>query len=597
MKLPFLKPKEDDSPTSVGMDATAPLEDLLAPSGMKIHPNYLELGDKFLRTIFLAVYPRYLSVSWFSPVINLDRTFDISLYIHPAETGRVLKKLQKKVAQVGAQISEREEKSLVRDPVLETAYRDVEQLRDELQQGTEKFFRAGVYITFSAPTAKALDETENEITSILESKLVYAKTAVFEQDRGFRSTLPLNSDHLETHTGFNSGPLSTLFPFVSADLTSNRGILYGINRHNNSLILFDRFTLENANAVIFAKAGAGKSYSVKLEVLRSLMLGTEVMIIDPEDEYKYLVEVAGGSRVAISLASPHHINPFDLPSVPGGDDSAEILRSHIIELAGLLKVMLGKLSPTEESLLDRALNETYAAKDISPGSDWQGKEPPLMSDLAQVLHNLEGAENLAVRLEKYVTGSYSGFLNNPTNVALDNALVAFSIRDLEPELRPVAMYIILNYMWNRIRRELKKRIMVVDEAWWLMQHPEGAKFLFSIAKRGRKYFLGLTTITQDVEDFMKSEYGKPIVTNSSLQLLMRQSPAAIEIVQKTFNLTDEEKFLLLESNVGEGIFFAGLKRAAIKVVASYTEDQVITSDPAQILEIEQAKKELAEEAK
>lgn len=601
IKLPFLKNKkeEKESPTSsVSLPAGkagAPLVELLAPAGMRIHPNYLELGDKFIRTIFVAVYPRYLSVSWFAPVVNLDRTFDVSLYIYPVGTGKVLKKLQKKVVQVGAQISEREEKGLVRDPILETAHQDVEALRDQLQQGTEKFFRAGLYITFSANTLEDLEAAENEITTLLESKLVYAKTAVFQQDQALRSTLPLNWDHLEVHTGFNSGPLSSFFPFVSADLTSNRGVLYGINRHNNSLILFDRFTLENANAVVFAKAGAGKSYTVKLEVLRSMMLGAEVMIVDPESEYLYLAEVVGGSHINISLASPHHINPFDLPPVPEGENPADVLRSHIIELTGLLKVMLGQLSAEEEALVDRALNETYAAKDISTGADWRGKEPPLMGELQQVLKNLAGAESLAVRLEKYVTGSFSGFLNNPTNVALDNQLVVFSIRDLEAELRPVAMYIILHYMWNRIRRQLKKRIMVVDEAWWLMQHPEGAKFLFSIAKRGRKYFLGLTTITQDVEDFMKSEYGKPIVTNSSMQLLMRQSPAAIEIVQKTFNLTEEEKFLLLESNVGDGIFFAGLKRAAIKVVASYTEDQVITSDPAQILEIEEAKKELAEQ--
>ncbi len=590
MDIPFLKDEKDKKKEEKSRESS--LVDLLAPAGMQIEPSQLKVGDKMIRTLFIAVYPRYLSVSWFSPVINLDKKMDISLFIRPVNSGEVLKKLQKKVAQIGAQVSEKEEKGFVRDPVLETAYKDVEKLRDKLQQGVERFFEAGLYITFYGSNKDELNEIENDITTILESKLVYAKKASFQQEQGFRSNLPINWDRLEIYNGFNSGPLSSFFPFVSADLTSNKGVLYGINRHNNSLVLFDRFSLENANAVIFAKSGAGKSYAVKLEVLRSLMLGTEVIIIDPENEYKYLTDVVGGTHVNISLTSSHHINPFDLPEIPDDDNPAEVLRSHIIQLTGLLKVMLGDLTPEEEAIIDKALNETYASKDITTSSDWQGKTPPVIGDLYTVLKNMEGADSLATRLEKFVSGSYSGFLNNPTNVALNNNLVAFSIRDLEPELRPIAMYILLHYVWNRVRRKLKKRIMVVDEAWWMMQHKEAAEFLFSIAKRGRKYFLGLSTITQDVEDFMKSAYGKPIVTNSSIQLLLKQSPAAIDIVQKTFNLTEEEKLLLLESNVGEGIFFAGLKRAAIKVVASYTEDQVITSDPAQILEIEKAKREL-----
>jgi conjugal transfer ATP-binding protein TraC len=591
MKLPLLPGSKNKERAP---ELSSPIQDLLAPPAMKVDPAYLELGDKYVRTLFVAVYPRYLSVSWFSPVINLDRTIDISLYVQPMSTGKILHKFEKKVAQIGAQMSEKQEKGFVRDPLLDTAYQDVEKLRDELQQGVEKFFKVALYITFAATDLKEIAEIENEITTMLESKLVYAKTATFQQEQGFRSTLPLNNDALQVYTGMNTGPLSTLFPFVSADLTSNHGVLYGINRHNNSLILFDRFSLENANAVIFAKSGAGKSYAVKLEVLRSLMLGTEVIIIDPENEYRYLNDVVEGTYINISLTSSEHINPFDLPELGEGESGAEALRSHIIQLTGLIKLMLGALTPEEQSLIDRALIETYAAKDISGGASFEGKAPPLMSDFHAVLKNMEGAHSLAVRLERYVTGTFSGFLNEPTNIALNNLLITFSIRDLEPELRPIAMFILLNFVWNRIRRELKKRLLIVDEAWWMMQHPEAAAFLFSIAKRGRKYFLGLSTITQDVEDFMKSQYGKPIVTNSSMQLLLKQSPAAIDVVVQTFNLTEEEKFLLLESNVGEGIFFAGLKRAAIKVVASYTEDQVITSDPAQILEIEAAKKEFEE---
>ncbi len=569
------------------------LSDLLAPAALQINPSYLQIGEKFARTIFVAIYPRFLSVSWFSPIINMDKIFDIALIIQPTQTGPVLKKLGKKTAQIGAQISEKEEGGFIRDPMLETAYQDLESLRDKLQQGTEKFFRVGLYITFYGQSLQELDEIEKQITTLMESKLVYTKTAVFQQEKGFATTLPINLDKLAVYTSLNTGPISSMFPFVSADLTSNKGVLYGINRHNNSLILFDRFSLENANSVVFAKSGSGKSYTVKLEVLRSLMLGTDVIIIDPESEYKYLNDVVGGTFINISLTSPHHINPFDLTEPTENESPAESLKSNIIQLTGLLKVMLGQLTPEEDSIIDRAITETYASRDITINSDWRGKPAPLMGDLYTVLQNMQGAEKLAVRLEKFVKGSFSGFLNQPTNVALNNNLVVFSIRDLEPELRPIAMFILLHFVWNLIRYQQKKRIMVVDEAWWMMQHPEAAAFLFSIAKRCRKYYLGLTTITQDVEDFMKSQYGKPIVTNSSMQILLKQSPAAIEVVTQTFNLTDEEKFLLLESNVGEGIFIAGLKRAAIKVVASYTEDQVITSDPAQLLEIEAAKKELA----
>jgi type IV secretory pathway VirB4 component len=361
------------------------------------------------------------------------------------------------------------------------------------------------------------------------------------------------------------------------------------------LILFDRFSLENGNFVIFAKSGAGKSYAVKLEVLRSLMQDTEVIIVDPEKEYQYLTETVGGSFIDISLSSPHHLNPFDLP-VPGPDEKpADVLRSNIINLTGLLKIMLSGLTPEEDAILDKALTETYAARDITPQSDFGKVTPPLMQDLHTILKGMTGAENLVTRLEKYISGSYANFFNQPTNVELNKKMVVFSIRDMEEELRPLAMYIILNYIWNTIRSERKKRIMVVDEAWWMMQHEEAASFLFGIAKRCRKYYLGLTTITQDVTDFLKSKYGKPIITNSSLQLLLKQSPAAIDLVQKTFNLTDQEKYMLLESAVGEGIFFAGSKHVAIKIVASYTEDQIITSDPAQLLEIEEAKKELARE--
>lgn len=592
----FKKPKSNQTAQEAEKDysgGVATLKDIIAPAALKIESDYMQIGEKYARTFFVFTYPRFLNTNWFSPIIDMPRVFDISMFITPMETPIVLKNLRKKVAQIGSQISLEAEKGMVRDPILETAYKDAEELRDRLQTGTEKFFKLGLYITVYGDTLDDLEKAKNEITSILESLLVYAKTAIFQQEQGFRSILPLATDKLFIYNSFNTEPLSTIFPFVSSNLTSDRGILYGINRHNNSLVLFDRFSLENANTVVFGKSGGGKSYAAKLEILRSLMFDTDVIVIDPENEYQYLSETVGGSFFRISLTSPHHINPFDLPIPTKEELPADVLRSNIINLVGLLRIMLGGMTPEEDAIIDTAITETYAARDITPDSDFSKITPPLIGDLGTVLSGMTGAESLARRLERFTKGVYSGFFNQPTNVDINKNLVVFSIRDMEEELRPMATYIILHFIWNLIRSKLKKRILLVDEAWWLMKHDDGASFLFGVAKRARKYFLGLTTITQDVPDFMNSPYGKPILTNSSLQMLFKQSPATIDVVTKTFNLTDQEKYLLLESDVGEGLFFAGLKHVAIKVVASYTEDQVITSDPQQLLAIERAKEELA----
>lgn len=569
------------------------LSDILAPSALELTSQNLQLGSKFLKTIFVISYPRYLNTGWFSPIVNLDKIFDVSIFIHPIDTATILKNLRRKLTEVQSQISTEEEKGKVRNPMLETAYKDIEGLRDSLMQATEKMFRVGFYLTIYADSVKELEKTENEIKSILEARIIYTKQAVFQQDSGFLSTLPVDTDKLEIHTPMNTQPVATFFPFTSADVTSDKGILYGINRHNNGLILFDRFSLENANMVIFAKSGGGKSYTAKLEILRSLMIGTEVIIIDPENEYEHLSDTVGGAFVKISLSSKQHINPFDLPMALADENPADVLRGNIINLLGLMRLMLGGLSPEEDAIIDRALAETYAARDITPESDFSQISAPLMNDFVMVLSGMTGAENLTKKLEKYTTGSFANFLNQATNVDINNKLVIFSIRDLEQELRPIAMYVITRYIWNKIRADKRKRIMLVDEAWVMMQNEDAAAFLFGIAKRCRKYFLGLTTITQDVNDFMGSKYGRAIVTNSSLQLLLKQSPSSVGPLAEAFNLTEEEKYLLLQSNVGEGIFIAGLKRAAIKVIASYTEDQIVTSNPQQMAEIQQAKEELS----
>ena len=579
-------------PEQIYESANLELQDVIAPSALKIGPKSLDLGDKIARTFFIISYPRFLSDNWFSPIINLDKIFDVSIFVHPIDTSLALRQFQKKVAEVQSQINVREGKGMVRDPMLDTAYQDLEGLRDNLIQAQEKMFDIGLYITVYAENDLELFKVENEIKSMLESKLIYIKPALFQQEDGFKSVIPIGNDLLNVHQKLNSEPLSSIFPFVSFDLTSEKGILYGINRHNSSLILFDRFSLENYNSVTFAKSGSGKSYATKLEILRSLMFDIDVIVIDPEREYEYLAEAVGGRYFNISLSSDHHINPFDLP-VPREDETAEdVLRSNTINLVGLFRLMLGGLTPEEDSIVDRAISETYAIKDITAKSDFTNIEPPLLSDFEMVLGGMEGSDSIVQRLVKYTRGSWATFINRPSNVDINKKFVVFSVRDMEDELKPVAMYIVTHYIWNTIRKNLKKRLLVVDEAWWMMKSEDTASFLYSMAKRGRKYYLGLATITQDAADFMKSPYGVPIVTNSSIQLLLKQSPSTIEVLQKTFNLTDEEKYLLLESGVGEGIFFAGLKHVAIKVVSSYTEDQIITSDPSQILSIKKAKAEL-----
>lgn len=577
-------------------EGTVTIRDLISPSAFKVESNFIQLGDVFLRTIFVVSYPRYISVGWSAPILNLNISMDISMFFYPVKAEIILKQLKKKVGSLEAQLSADSEKGAPRDPIRETALRDIEQLRDDLTQGTEHFFQFAFYATIYAKDKEELDRITEDVESIFGSKLILSKKVLFQAEQGFTSTSPIGIDEISVAFNMNSSPIASSFPFISSELSSDNGILYGINRHNNSLVLFDRFSLQNANMVVFATSGAGKSYAVKLEVLRSLMMGVDIIIIDPEMEYSHLSEAVGGSYVNISLASESKINPFDLPRPVGQQVAVEdIIRSAVITLKGLVRIMLGSMTTEEDSIMDRALLETFAKKDITPSSDLTAIEPPIMQDLVDVLDGMVGAENLVVKLKKYTDGTFAGLFNSPTTVSMNNQLVIFSVRDLEDELRPMAIYTLVNYIWNVVRSERKKRLLIIDEAWWLMTHEDSAKFVYALVKRCRKYYLGVTTITQDVNDFLRSPYGQAIVTNSALQLLLRQSPAAVDMIQKVFMLTEGEKYLLLESAIGEGIFFAGLKHAAIKIIASYTEDQLITSDPKQLLEIEKAKKEFEAE--
>jgi type IV secretory pathway VirB4 component len=434
---------------------------------------------------------------------------------------------------------------------------------------------SSLFYTIPADSEKELDRASKEVESTLGSLLIVAKKATLEMEEGFKSTLPMFQDKLQIWRNMDTTSLATMFPFSTASLTANEGILYGVNQHDGSLIIFDRFTLENANSVILGKSGGGKSFLVKLEALRLLLMGTEVIIIDPENEYKKMCELFGGEFVSFSLSSEYKINPFDLNADHTEPDE---LSNKILNLHSLMKVIVGDLTPSQDALLDRALVSVYQQKGITQDVATHKGEPPLLEDLYKVLLGLETPEatEIATRLEKFIKGSAAGIFNQQSNFDIKNKFTVFGVRDLEENLRPVAMYIILDYIWNRIRQAPTKRVLIIDEAWYLVKQKDSARYLQSFAKRARKYQLGLTTITQDVEDFLAVEEGRSILTNSSLQILLKQSTAAVEKITEVFNLTGGEKHFLLASGVGEGLFFAGQSHVAIKIIASQKEFDTIS---------------------
>ena len=570
------------------------LRDLIAPSSLEIHSAYFRIGTKYGRTMYVYGYPRRLYTGWLSGLINIDQVLDISMFIYPVDTAIVLKNLRKKVTQLEADMAINAEKGKTRDPAKEAALQDAEELRDELQVGSERFFRYGLYVTIYGDSLEELGYVQHSIETFFGQMLVYSKTASSQQEQGLNSTVPQMSDQLQIRRNMNTGAVSTSFPFTSADLTQENGILYGINMHNNGLVIFDRYTLENANMVVFAKSGAGKSFTVKLEALRSMMMSADILIIDPENEYQRLSDAVGGSYIRLSLSSDTRINPFDLPKVIDNEEADDALRANLVTLHGLLRLMLGGasansagigLSPSEEADLDQGLIDTYARVGITSDPLTHTSVPPTMGDLYDTLLHMGGTgPQLAQRLRKYTTGTFAGIFSQQSNIDINNNMVVFNIRDLEDELRPVAMYIVLSHIWNIVRTQQKKRMLIVDEAWQLMKYDDSANFMFSLAKRARKYYLGLTTITQDVEDFMGSKMGRAIVSNSSMQLLLKQSSSAVDVLGDVFKLTEEERKRLANFPVGQGLFFAGQNHVHIQIVASDTETGLITTNPQATLQ-------------
>ena len=566
------------------------LRDIIAPSSLEFHSSYFRLGTKYGQTLYVYGYPRQLYTGWLSPLLNADEVLDVSMFIYPVETEIVMKNLRRKVTELEASLSLNNEKGLTRDPALEAALSDAEELRDQLQLGAEKFFRLGFYITLYAESLDEMNFVRSKIETMLGQQMLFSKVASSQQEQGLNATIPQMSDSLQIRRNMNTGAISTSFPFTSADLTQENGVLYGVNMHNNGLVIFDRYTLENANMVVFAKSGAGKSFTVKLEALRTMMMGAEVLIIDPENEYRKLCEAVGGSYIRLSLSSDTRINPFDLPKVIDSDEADNALRANIITLHGLFRLMLGGtsvgaqvgLSPAEEADLDQALIDTYARAGITSDPLTHNSVPPTIANLYDTLVHMGGTgPQLAQRLRKYTTGTFAGIFSQQSNIDINNQMVVFNIRDLEDELRPVAMYIVLSHVWNIVRSNQKKRMLIVDEAWQLMKYDDSANFLFSLAKRARKYYLGLTTISQDVEDFMGSKLGRAIVSNSSMQLLLKQSSSAVDVLSDVFKLTEEERKRLANFPVGQGLFFAGQNHVHIQIIASEIEHRLVTTNPNQ----------------
>ena len=593
--------REEQEVSAAFQKGVTALRDFIAPSSIEFSSTHFQLGTRYARTYYVYGYPRQLYTGWLSGMVNLDEIMDMSMYIYPVESQVVLENLRKKVTQLEAGIQIDGEKGRVRDPGKQAAILDAEEIRDKLQVGEERFFRFGLYFTIYAGSIEELEFVSHKVESMLGQQLIYSKAATSQQEQGLNSTVPQMSDELQIRRNMSTGALSTSFPFTSADLSQDNGILYGINMHNSGLVIFDRFSLENGNSVVFAKSGAGKSFAVKLEALRSMMFGTEIFIIDPENEYQRMCEAVGGAYVRLSLNSSTRINPFDLPQVVDTEEADNALRSNLITLHGLLRLMMGgaqaqmlggnsalmpALAPSEEADLDAALIETYARAGITNDPLTHTGQPPTISDLYDTLLHMGGnGPQLAQRLRKYTSGTFAGIFSQQSNININNPLVVFNVRDLEDELRPVAMYIVLNYIWNKTKSDMKKRILIVDEAWQLMKYEDSANFLFSLAKRARKYNLGITTITQDVEDFMGSRMGRAIVANASMQILLKQSTSAVDVLADVFKLTSEERKRLSQFPVGQGLFFAGQNHIHIQITASPTETGLITTNPQQIAQM------------
>ncbi len=570
--------------------ANTNIKQKIAPSSFDTWVNEVNVSWMYARTYYTNSYPSVVDFLWTKWIVNMDGKYDTSWFIYPTERSEITSSLKKRATQIKVEISDAYEKWRAVDKDAEIEYNDIQNILTKLATWEEKYFQTSNYTTlYSEETWKEkkynpdrnLELFSKKYEQLMKTYAINIKRASFRMDEWFDSTTPLWKDELWIYRSMLSTSLWWSFPFISNDLIQETWILYWVNLHSSSLVIFDRFNpkLSNANSIVLATSWAWKSFATKLEVLRNLFLGTETIIIDPENEYKELVEKVWWTYVNVSVNSHQYINPFDLPPKLEDREYAEwdLLRWKIMELIGLISVLIWWLSPEEESILDTAIQQTYALKEIDFTSSPEWKTPPLMEDLLTVLEWTEWWNLLAIKLNKYVSWSFGNLFNNYTNIDLDSWLTVFSIRDIEDALKTPAMYNVLNYIWTRVRAQKRKRLLVVDEAWIMMKEEMSANFLYGLIKRARKYKLWVTTITQDVEDFLKSPYGKPIVSNAAMQLLLKQSASSIKSLDEAFDLSEAEKNMLVSANIWEWLLFAWQQHVWIKILASWYEQDFVST--------------------
>lgn len=555
----------------------------LAPSYREMKSSSYNISGVFARSYYASSYPSYIDFLRTRDVLSFYAKRDMSRFIYPSENSAIQAMMKRRSTQLKAEIGIARQKGITYDTDIDIEFRDVEDIRQKLATREERYFESSFYVSVYEHDEEKLREISKKLEQKISGYGIRIKPTSQRMDEAQIASLPLCIDELDIPRSMITNSIAGGFPFISGDLIESTGILYGANLHTGSLIIFDRFAhkLPNANSIILATSGAGKSFATKLEILRYLMLGIEVIVIDPENEYKALCEKVNGTYLNISINAPYHINPFDLP--PKLEDveysNGDLLRSQILNLIWLISVLIWGLDAAEEAILDKALQATYSLKEITfTDDDCTHKTIPTMHDLLNVLEGMEWGDLMWLKLSKYVTGTFANLFNNETNIDLNNNLTVFSIRDIEDALKTPAMYNVLNYIWTKVRAKKTPRMLVIDEAWIMMQSKVAANFLFQLVKRARKFGLWVSTITQDVEDFLKSEYGKPIVSNASLQILLRQSTSSIEALEKIFWLSEAEKQLLVAANIWEWLMIAGNQHVGVKILASPNEKKFISTD-------------------
>jgi len=566
--------------------------DLISYSGLEESPSYLQMGNKFVRTLFVSGYPYVASTGWLNMLINFNHDIDISYHIEQVDPIAALPKLNRKITELestkrGMLKAGKVIGSEITDP-LESAM----ELKDKIQRGQEKLFQVSIYMTITADSLADLNKTQALLETVMSTRLFYIKNATFQQLEGLQSTLPRGQNLLSQKRNLDSSSAALTFPFVSSELVQESGILYGINRSNNSLVIVDRFSLNNANSIVFAQSGSGKSYTAKVEILRQLMQGTKVIVIDPEREYKQLSASVNGTYIKLSAKSKEKINPFDF-SITSKNEENE-LAEHIQDLTEIISLMVGGLGADEKAAVDKAILQTYKQHgwSLNPAytpkkkKDPRGRKPkvktyPVLKDFYKVLKEMK-QRGLCNKLEKFIKGSLSSVFDSQTNIKLDNRLVIFDIKDLNESLRQIMMMVVANFVHSQVKTNPQRRILVIDEGWMLLQHEESARFLAGLTRRARKYYLGVTIISQQANDFLSQDYGRAIASQSALRVLMKQDTTTIKKVAIEFNLSEYEQHFLLTCDRGEALIIADQNHVALKVVASEKEHPLLTTDPKEI---------------